>query len=127
MDLEFLLLDDVLVLHDDRIQLYGGSTGLRDLGLLESALAMPQATFDGNYLHETPFEMAAAYLFHIVQNHPFTDGNKRVGIVAATVFLDLNGMELDAPEADLGALVLSVAEGQTDKAGITSFFCQHVH
>ena len=126
MDLEFLLLDDVLVLHDDRIQLYGGSTGLRDLGLLESALAMPQATFDGNYLHETPFEMAAAYLFHIARNHPFIDGNKRTALACALVFLRLNGIRIVASEDELYELVIGTVEGRTSKAAIAVFFEEHV-
>lgn len=75
----FLDLDRALRMHRSLIEAYGGSDGLRDAGLLESALAMPQASFDGQYLHADLFEMAAAYLYHIVQNHPFVDGNKRTG------------------------------------------------
>ncbi|HYQ81440.1 MAG TPA: Fic family protein, partial [Anaeromyxobacteraceae bacterium] len=72
----FLTLDEVLALHADQIGRYGGSPGLRDLGLLESALAAPRATFGGEHLHGSLPEMAAAYLFHLVRNHPFVDGNK---------------------------------------------------
>ena len=79
-DPEFLTLDEVLALHADRIARYGGSEGIRDVGLLKSALAAPAATFDGGYLHPTLPEMAAAYLFHLVKNHPFVDGNERVGL-----------------------------------------------
>jgi death-on-curing protein len=82
----FLNLGEVLEIHRDQIARYGGSSGLRDLNLLKSAVAMPQATFDGEFLHTDIFEMAAACLFHIVGNHPFLDGNKRVGAVACLVF-----------------------------------------
>ena len=77
--IEFLTLDDVLESHREQIRVYGGSEGLRDLGLLESAIAQPPAGFGGVPLHRDLYEMAAAYLFHLVQNHPFIDGNKRVG------------------------------------------------
>ena len=95
---DFLTVADVLMLHAEQVDLYGGEQGVRDLGLLESAVAQPQAGFGGEYLHADLFEMAAAYLFHIVQNHPFLDGNKRAGAVAALVFLDVNGVEIDAPK-----------------------------
>ena len=98
---------------------------MRDLGLLESAVAQPQASFGGQMLHEFPFEMAAAYLFHIVQNHPFLDGNKRAGAVAALAFLDLNGIEIDAPKGSLYELTLSVATSQAGKAEIAEFFRSH--
>lgn len=96
-DIEFLSLDDVLFVHLDQIQRYGGDPGVRDRKLLESALAQPQATFGNQLLHAFSFELAAAYLFHIVQNHPFVDGSKRTGAVAALLFLDLNGIEVNAP------------------------------
>ena len=82
----FLTLEEVVRIHGDQIARYGGLEGIRDLGLLQSALAMPEAGFGSQYLHEDLASMAAAYLFHLVQNHPFADGNKRVGIVAALVF-----------------------------------------
>ena len=104
---------------------YGGTPGVRDLGLLQSALAQPCGTFGGQFLHANLMEMAAAYLFHLVQNHPFTDGNKRVGLVATLVFLEFNGKEIDAPDADLETLVLSVAQGQANKTAISSFLQQH--
>ena len=84
---EFLTVEDVLQIHDEQLSAYGGATGIRDQGLLESAVAMPQASFGGAYLHEDLPHMAAAYAFHIAQNQPFLDGNKRTGLVAALVFL----------------------------------------
>jgi death on curing protein len=117
----FLRLDEVVGIHNDQIELYGGSPGIRDLELLKSAIAMPSVGFGGEYLHTDIFEMAAAYLFHIVRNHPFVDGNKRTGAVAVLVFLRMNGMELCAEEETYANLVFSVAEGKTDKPGITRF------
>ena len=73
---EFLALADLVRIHIDQITNYGGSIEIRDSGLLESAIEQPRAAFDGDFLHTFPFEMAAAYLFHIVINHPFVDGNK---------------------------------------------------
>lgn len=118
----FLRLDEVLEIHNDQIKRYGGRAGIRDLELLKSAIAMPAAGFGGDYLHTGIYEMAAAYLFHIVRNHPFIDGNKRTGAVASVVFLMMNGVELHADEDTFAKMVLSVAEGKIDKAGITQFF-----
>jgi death-on-curing protein len=124
---DFLTLEDVLLLHGDQIDLYGGDPEVRDQNLLESALAQPQATYDGRQLHGDLFEMAAAYLFHLVQNHPFLDGNKRTGAVAALAFLDLNGVEIDAPPGSIYDLTMSVATGRAGKTEIAEFFRQHAH
>ena len=119
---EFLSLAEVLEVHRDQIERYGGGPGIRDQGLLQSALAMPAARFGGRFLHGDLCEMAAAYLFHIVCNHPFVDGNKRTGAVAALVFLALNGVEIKAKEEFFEQIVRSVAEGKADKSAITQFF-----
>lgn len=120
-ELIFLGLDEVIEIHHDQIKRYGGHPGIRDIGILKSAIAMPSATFDGNYLHTNIFEMSAAYLFHIVRNHPFIDGNKRTGAVASIVFLIMNGIDFHADENDFEKIVLLTAEGKTDKATITRF------
>jgi death-on-curing protein len=125
MQPDFLELAEVLYIHADQIDRYGGDPSIRDAGLLESAVAMPRATFGGEFLHRDLFEMAAAYLFHIVQNHPFVDGNKRTGTASALVFLDMNGISMDANEDALVALVLDVAQGRGDKARIAEFFRVH--
>ncbi len=125
MDPVFLTLDEVLTLHSDQIQRYGGTPGLRDRGLLSSALGTVQATFDGRFLHQSLFEMAAAYLFHLAQNHPFLDGNKRVALAAALTFLWLNDREIEAPEDGLTNLVLGVAEGKVTKAEVAVFLKVH--
>ena len=125
MDVVFLSIDDVLAIHQDQIDRYGGSAEVRDLELLASAVQMPQAAFGGVFLHADLFEMAAAYLFHIVQNHPFIDGNKRTGTATALVFLDLNGIEIDIPDDKLVEHVLEVAQGRIEKPEITGFLRQH--
>ena len=79
---------------------------------------MPSASFEGKYLHKGLFEQAAAYAFHICQNHPFIDGNKRTALAAALVFLDLNGIEIDDPEEQLYSLMMEVADGQKKKVDI---------
>jgi len=116
----FLSLDEVLALHADQIARYGGDPGLRDLGLLKSAVAMPQATFSGEWLHPTLQEMAAAYLFHIVRN-PFLDGNKRAGLISAIAFLGLNDLEIRAEPDELFELVTAAAQGRVDKAQVAVF------
>lgn len=118
MEPHFLTLAEVLEIHQDQIARYGGDPSLRDLDLLKSALGMPAATFGGEFLHTDMLEMAAAYLYHLVKNHPFIDGNKRVGAVAAIVFLAINGYEFDAPEEDFADMVLAVARGELDKAEV---------
>jgi death-on-curing protein len=117
----FLTLDEVLEIHRDQIARYGGSGGIRDIGLLNSAIAMPAATFANQFLHSDVFEMAAAYLFHLVQNHPFLDGNKRVGAAAANVFLFLNDIHFAPDENEYAKLVLAVATGDVKKAAIAEF------
>jgi death on curing protein len=114
----FLDVEDVLEIHATQLEVFGGSDGLRDRGLLESAVAQPQASFGGELAHDGPFAMAAAYLFHIVSNHPFVDGNKRTGMLAAVVFLDVNGISLDHPSDALYELTMGVAEGRIKKAAV---------
>src|SRR5713226_9584509 len=107
MEPVFLSLDEVLEIHDQQIERYGGAPGLRDAAGLESAAATPQATFGGEFLHTSIPAMAAAYLFHLCQNHPFIDGNKRVGANAALTFLFMNGWEPTFEEDELVNVVLS--------------------
>lgn len=117
MSPDFLSVDEVAELHRIQVERCGGSDGVRDPGLLASAVAQPQTAFSGEFLHEDLFAMAAAHLFHIVKNHPFVDGNKRTGFVAALAFLELNGLTLEeAPSQGLYALTMAVAEGRMGKA-----------
>lgn len=121
MDTYFLTLDDVLEIHRHQIGKYGGSEGVRDLGLLESALSMPRAGFGGQFLHADLFDKASAYLFHIAKNHPFIDGNKRTAAVSTIAFLRFNGFELDADEKEFEAIVLAVAQSQVEKPEAADF------
>lgn len=115
-------LDEVIEIHHDQITRYGGHPGIRDIELLKSAVAMPAAGFGEDYLHTDIYEMAAAYLYHIIRNHPFIDGNKRTGAVASIVFLLMNGIEVNAEEDSFERMVLSAAEGKINKAVIAGFF-----
>lgn len=112
---DFLSVEDVLELHTMQLARYGGGAGVRERGLLESAVAQPQASFGGEFVHADVFAMAAAYLFHIVQNHPFVDGNKRTGLLAALVFLDLNGITIEHDSPTLYELTFGVAAGRVEK------------
>ena len=127
MSIDFLHLADVIAIHRDQIERYGGEAGIRAVDLLDSALAQPQASFEGEHLHPNLFAMAAAYLFHIVGNHPFVDGNKRTGAVAAIVFLALNGVDLEPDEEGLEAITTAVARGKADKIQVADFFHRIAH
>jgi death on curing protein len=126
MEIEFLTLEDVLALHDELIQRYSGSPGLRDAGLLEAALAMPQAGFGGQYFHDFPHEMAAAYLFHLVRNHAFIDGNKRVALACAILFFKINRVSYSITEEEAVELTVETASGNMDKGAVTAFFRKHL-
>jgi death on curing protein len=111
----FLSVEDVVIIQGSAIEQEGGMGGMRDHGLLDAAVAMPRQQFSGAYLHEDGAAMAAAYLFHIAQNHPFLDGNKRAAVMAAFVFLDKNGIELTVSSKELEAVTRRVAAGQMTK------------
>ena len=119
---KFLSLDEVLELHADQISSFGGTPGVRDEGLLESALAQPQATFGGQFLHPTISEQAAAYLYHIAMNHPFIDGNKRTAFAVMDTFLRLNGCALNLKDDRAYDLVMRVAGGTMTKEELSREF-----
>ena len=121
----FLSVSDILEIHQDQISRYGGAADIRDTGLLLSASAQPEAAFGGSFLHDGIFEMASDYLFHIVQNHPFVDGNKRTGTASALVFLDINGYEVDCDSDELADLVIEVTLGKAKKPEIAAFLTKH--
>ncbi len=125
-DIQFLSVDELLTIHRRGISEHGGSPELRDRGLLESAAAMPMAQYGGHFLHEGLAGMAAAYLFHLCKNHPFLDGNKRVAVAAAEVFVMLNGCKLAATNLQLEVLTLGVADSSISKEQATAFFKKHV-
>lgn len=125
-DVRFLSVEDVLAIHESTIAVEGGQSGLRDTGLLESATLMPQQQFGGDYLHADTAAMAAAYLFHLSQNHPFLDGNKRVAALSALVFLRVNGVEsLPDPES-LEGMTMAVASSEVGKSELTKWMRQQI-
>ena len=119
----FLTVEEVLAFHADQIGLFGGTDGIRMRASLESAVAMPQASFGGRYLHADLFEMAAAYAFHIAENQPFVDGNKRTALNAALSFLGLNGQTVLDPEGKLYDAMIAIGARQLDKKGLATLFC----
>jgi len=111
---------DVLAIHDRLLALYGGATGLRDRGLLQSALARPRQHHA--YANSSDVvEMAALYTAGIVRNHPFVDGNKRTGFVIGVLFLELHGFDFKASEEDATQAVMALAAGTFDEAGYTAW------
>lgn len=115
MNPEFLDVDDVLEIQASQVAEHGGSDGLRDRALLESAVAQPMAAFGGQFLNEDLVAMAAVLLLSRVKNHLFVDGNKRTALLAALTFLDLNGHPIESPSELLDAMTLEAASGGLDK------------
>ncbi len=116
-----LTISEVVSLHPRLIAQAGGSAGIRDVGLLESALAQPRATFGSEDLHPTVLEKAAALEFALVANHAFVDGNKRIRHAAMEVFLILNGYQVDAPIGEQEKLILRIASGESNREELASW------
>ncbi len=123
--IKFLNKEIVLAFHQDQLNLYGGKSQVRDEKLLESALAQPEATFEGDYVHTDLFQMAAAYGFHLCQNHPFYDGNKRIALIAMYTFLYVNGYQIKADKKSLYAIVMDLASGKVGKAELAEYLKKH--
>ena len=121
--IEFHDLEFIVAVHELQLRYHGGASGVRDHGMLESALARPLQK--SAYGDPDLFELAASYLFGIVKNHPFVDGNKRTGFVAADTFLDANGWSVEAAQEDVVAFVLGVAAGEIEEDGATRFSRDH--
>ena len=119
--IHFLTLSEVLLILEDQIKNYGGVYGVRDLNLLSSAINMPQSSFWGEYLHKTIPAMAATYAFHICQNHPFIDGNKRVALASSLVFLDINGYTFNCKDEIVYKEMMNVANGEVKKEEWANF------
>ena len=122
----YLTLDDVLTIHSQILEQSGGALGIRDLGSLESALAQPMMTFDGDELYPTLIDKAAALGFSLVMNHTFVYGNKRTGHAAMEIFLFLNDLEIAATVDEQEAVVLSLAEGSLDRETFTKWLGSRV-
>ena len=119
---KFLTFDQVLALQKMHIEEFGGLHGVKDEGLLASALAQVESGFGNEYFHKDLYEMAAAYLFHLVNNHAFTDGNKRIAAMTAVVFLEINGLNVVADEDEFEKLVMDAAQSLKTKEQIADFF-----
>ena len=119
-EINYLTLAEVIEIHSDQIERYGGQNGIRDRNLLSSAVAMPEASFQGVFPHPTLFDMAAAYAYHLFQYHPFIDGNKRTGLAASLVFLELNGIRVPDPRGRLYETIITIAAGKLSKAELTA-------
>lgn len=118
----YLTVEDILKIYRKSMIEFDGEAGILDMKLLESAVAMPQSSYDGTELHIGLPEKAAAYHYHLCSNHPFIDGNKRIAVAAAEVFLLMNGYELIASDHEILNLTLDVANGQLTKAQVVAFF-----
>jgi death-on-curing protein len=114
-----LTVEIVQEIHAEAIARFGGSDGLREMTLLESAVAAPQASFGGESPYADLVEVAGAYLFYLCRNHPFVDGNKRAAFASIIVFLGLNGIDFDVPPAAATAMILSLAAGEVAEDGLT--------
>jgi death-on-curing protein len=120
-----LTVSEVLIILEDQIRNYGGIYGVRDLTLLSSAINMPQSSFGGEYLHKTIPGMAAAYAYHIGQNHPFIDGNKRVALAGSLVFLDINGYTFNCKGEIIYNEIMTVAKGEVKKEELIKYYEKH--
>ena len=123
--MRYLTTEQVLFIHARLVAETGGSHGVRDLGLLQSAIARPRASFEGADLYPELWTQAAALLDSLVRNHPFVDGNKRTGIAAAALFLRLNGWRLTASDEELVSFTLAVALGEIPLAAMADWLRQH--
>ena len=119
--IRFLDKSTILTFHNDQLDRYGGAKGIRDEGLFESALAQPQMSFGGDYVHEDIFHMGAAYGFHLCQNHPFFDGNKRTALIAMYTFLYVNGYQIVADKKSLFAIMMDLAKGKVTKEELREY------
>lgn len=124
--IRFLRHDEILAVHYDLIQRWGGVPGLRDRGGFESAMAAPEFGVAGQYLHPQLHDMAAAYLYHLVRNHPFVDGNKRIALAAAYLFLWINGLFLDSDQEMAEQIVLRAASGILTEEQVADFIRDHM-
>jgi death-on-curing protein len=123
---DFITVEQAIKVHDRLVDQHGGLHGIRDLGLLASAMEMPKAAMFGEDLHPTLFDKAAAYLFHIVKNHPFNDGNKRTGAFVSILFLRMNEVPIIIDQKKYEELVLLTANSLANKSQISAFFSQQM-
>ncbi len=119
--MEYLTIEQVILLHDEMIKRYGGMPGIRDKNLLYSAVDAPRTVLFEQEMYPSVYQKAAAYLYHLVCNHPFYDANKRTGYAATLVFLEVNNVKTTFKKEDLENLVIAVAQGKETKESILKF------
>ncbi len=123
--MKYLTLEEILILHEYQIEKFGESPGIKDVRLLESAVLRPQTTFDGKDLYADVYEKATALVFSIIKNRPFTDGNKRTGLHAGLVFLELNGVRIELSNKELVKLGIDIANSKINEKDLTLFLTGH--
>lgn len=119
--INFIPKEIILYSHDQLIQTYGGTPGIRDKNLLDLALNQPKAAYEGHYLHNTLMKMAVAYGYHLCKNHPFVDGNKRIALVAMDIFLQKNGFEIIASEKETYKMMIRLSTDKLTKNELTKW------
>lgn len=124
--IRYLSLVEILDLHRRIVETSGGAIGIRDLGMLESAIAQPRMTFGGEELYPNSIDKAAALGFSLVMNHPFVDGNKRIGHAAMEVLLVLNGLEISASVDEQEQIVSALASGDVEREQLVEWLKQHI-
>jgi len=120
--IKYLTAAQIITIHDELLEDFGGLAGIRDKNLLFSALEIPKTSFGNKKIYPSLFEKASAYLYHLIKNHPFNDGNKRTAYVAALVFLTINQAPIKFKINDLEQIVINVANGKINKEKLTHFF-----
>lgn len=123
--MNYLNINQVLAIHSEVIEQAGGSRGVRDIGLVDSAVARPQATFGGKDLYPNIFSKAACLGHSLIRNHPFVDGNKRTGYMSMRLFLNINGYDIKAPEDEKYKFVIEIAEKEKDERSIAEWLKKH--
>ncbi len=123
----YLSLEEVLLLHIKEIDRFGGSHGIRDRGLLLSAIAQAELSLFDELVYKTAYEVAATYAYHVIKNHPFIDGNKRIGILVAITFIGINGLHINTDNQELYNLAMDIAASKIDKEAVIKFFKDRIN
>ncbi|WP_107668542.1 type II toxin-antitoxin system death-on-curing family toxin [Cyanothece sp. BG0011] len=122
----FVTIEEVIMIHDDQIKSFGGSLGIRDYGLLKSAVFQPQVSFNGQLLHPNIYSQAAAYLYHLTMNHPFVDGNKRTAFAVTDVFIRINQYSLNINDIEAYEMMMKVATKVLSKQELILYLLESI-
>lgn len=122
----FVTIEEVIMIHDNQVESFGGSLGIRDYGLLESAVFQPQASFNGQLLHPDIYSQAAAYLYHLTMNYPFIDGNKRTAFAVTDVFIRINQYSLNLNDQEVYEMMIKVATKVLNKQGLILYLSKSI-